>query len=209
MNRWHLFHEIGHAIIGLIFEGYLIKIEKIILNKDDISKLNLNVSDLAYTHQKFVPVEQKIIDENEQLFAMINGLNLLAGIAGATYLCPIEKPKAKIVSSSNFNRILKTEGASGDFEFINDKKMIYSWYLFVKNQLDEYSAYEYHAFLMNILQITFLDDRIRVTSQKIYDLILENPNSNIEHDQLLKLFPIELQSEFRNNIIEKLKEMSE
>lgn len=52
LERFAVYHEIGHTIIGLIFEGFFMKVEKIILNKDDIKNLDLNPNDLAYTHQK-------------------------------------------------------------------------------------------------------------------------------------------------------------
>lgn len=208
LKKCDVYHEIGHAIIGMIFQGFLMKVEKIILNKDDIKKLNLNVNDLAYTYQKGVKVDQEIIDENEYLYSMINGMNFLAGIAGATYFCPDKKPDLIEVKANNFNTILNTTGSSGDFEFINGKQLngkviMYYWYLFLKKQSTQEYAYEVHAYLINIIQDIFLDDRIRIVATKIYIFIIDNPNTNVEYEKLSELFPKELQIEFRNDIVKK------
>lgn len=202
LKRYEVFHEIGHAIIGLIFDGYLMKFEKIILNKNDIKQLNLNPNDLAYTYQKGVIVNQELLDENEYLYAMINGLNFLGGIAGATFLCPEDKPGPINIDKDNFNEVLVVTGSSGDFEFINGNKIFYSWYLFTKNKLKTKEAYEVHAFLMSVLQDVFLDDRIRSVAQNIFDFIIKNPNLNVESEKLLELFPQNLRDELKNNLIE-------
>jgi hypothetical protein len=203
-NKCYIFHEIGHAIIGLIFEGYLMKVEKIILNKEDIKRLKLNTNDIAYTHQKIVNIEQNEIDENEYLYAMINGLNFLSGIAGATYLCHEFKPIYVEVTSENFFEVLNTAGAYGDFEYINGKQIIYSWYLFDKKRFNQLQAFEVHSFLMNILQDIFLDDRIRMVSSDIYEFIVNNPDTNVEYIKLVELFSRDLIAEFKNKSIATL-----
>lgn len=203
LKRYEVYHEIGHAIIGLIFDGFLMKVEKIILNKDDIKKLKLNPNDLAYTHQKRVFIKQELLEKNEYLYAMVNGLNFLGGIAGATFLCPEKKPEPIDIDEDNFHDVLVTNGSSGDFEFINGGKIYYSWFLFTKNQFDETKAFEVHACLMNVLQEVFLDDRIRSVSQNIFDFIIKNPTSNVESEKLLELFPQSLRDEFKNDLIEK------
>ena len=204
LNRCEVFHEIGHAIAGLIFQGYLMEVKKIILNKEDIKNLKLNINDLAYTHQSPVIVSQEIVDENEDLYAAVNGLNFLAGIAGATYFCPAVKPEKIEITRNNFNKILNTSGSSGDFEYINGKTIMYSWYLFIRNKHNEESAYEVHAYLMNILQSVFLDDEIRDVANNIYNFIIQYPNSNIELEKLNELFPEKLKTEFKEKIIEMI-----
>lgn len=201
LTRCEAYHEVGHAIVALVFNGYLTDLQGIILNEDSLISIGGNKDDLAYTHVKRRREDTpKLLEENEHLCVLVDGLFILAGVAGASFLCPEIVPNMKLVTRDSFTKELNMKGAEGDFEIITKEQAIYPWHLIKKYGYDQINAFDVHARLMNVLQNVFLKEGVRSRAQMLYSIMDTEPNKNVELDFIKSLFDESFVQEIRGEL---------
>jgi len=132
LTEAEIYHELGHALIAIIFNGEYYTFEGIILKPET----KYNAMDKAYTLTLPFSDSNTFIEKINQdvhMASCIDGMILLGGVAGLTIHT---NPKGIEKSSKdNYRAIYNLEGSEGDFEIINKASRPYGWFL--KNVLED------------------------------------------------------------------------
>lgn len=190
-ENWKYYHELGHGVIAHIFDGYFLKFEYLTFELDN---KKFNSRDEGYTYSSPLDDKNDIVQNDIQMAVLVDGLYLLSGIVGATYLEGKSDETVEDISSLNYRKILDLRGSDGDFEIINNGIRPYGWYF---NQLD-YSKTDkinFNCKLYNILKTVFKKSEVHFQVKKLYDKLKVKKT----------LYPKDFQEVFNSNFTEMIK----
>ena len=130
-----------------------------------------NSRDKGYTYSSPLANINKIIQEDIQKAVLVDGLYLLSGIIGATYLGPGRENSNLDVNPENFHEILNIQGSDGDFEIIKRGNRAYGWYL---NELkfSNKNKINLHCKLFNILIKLFIKPEIQAGIESLFSKLM-------------------------------------
>lgn len=193
---WKLFHEIGHGIVAHVFDGYLFKFQKVTLKLDQLERNKIHPQDSAYTIA--LPIEDfdSVAQSNMHKAALVDGLYLLSGVAGASFLSGTNILSGQNVTAGNFKQRLNLQGANGDFDIIRRAKRPYGWFLNYKN-LNEPQRLVVHSKLVQILYELFSLTDVQAAAKSLL----------IKIKTERELLPIDFQNEFDNNLTQQMNKM--
>lgn len=127
IEDWQFYHELGHGIIAFIFDGYIYDFKGITFDRSDVHKINLHSDDKGYTIIHPIQNYNDFVSNNNHNAALVDGLYILSGSAGATFLGVDGDFSNMIILPNNWEKIINTSGACGDFEIIKTAKSPFGW----------------------------------------------------------------------------------
>lgn len=190
-DNWKYYHELGHGIIAHIFNGYFLNFEYLTFKLND---KKFNSRDQGYTYSSPFENKDDIIQEDIQKAVLVDGLYLLSGIIGATYLDTKNEEIKHEITPKNHTILLDYRGSDGDFEIINRGNRPFGWSLNKLDFLNE-NKINLHCKLYNILRELFIKPEIQAGIESLYNKLM-----------LTKiLYPNDFQEVFDSAFTEKIK----
>jgi hypothetical protein len=189
IEDWQYYHELGHGIIAHIFDGYILEFKYLTFDDSEVKAQNFNSRDLGYTVALPIANMNDIVDEDIQKAALIDGMYLLSGIIGATFLGKEQMDKLIDITPYNFNKILDLRGTDGDFEIISKERRPFG-FLISNTNLSQAETLILHCKLYSILLETFNRKEIKDGASTLYKKLLVSK----------KLLPQDFQSVFNSEI---------
>ena len=189
IEDWQYYHELGHGIIAHIFDGYLLDFKYLTFDVSEVKAQNFNSRDLGYTVALPIANMNDFINEDIQKAALIDGMYLLSGIIGATFLGKEQMNKLIDITPENFNKILDLRGSDGDFEIINKARRPFG-FLISNTTMSEVETLTLNCRVFNILREVFCRQEIQNGASALYKILLA---SN-------KLIPEDFQNTFNTEI---------
>jgi hypothetical protein len=189
IEDWQYYHELGHGIIAHIFDGYLLEFKYLTFDVSEVKAQNFNSRDLGYTVALPITNMNDIVNEDIQKAALIDGMYLLSGIIGATYLGKEQMDKLIDITPENFKKILDLRGSDGDFEIISKARRPFG-YLISNTNISEVETLTLNCRVFNILREVFCRQEIQNGASALYKILLA---SN-------KLVPEDFQNTFNTEI---------
>lgn len=164
-------HEIGHGIIAYLFHNHYHSFEGIKLNPE--TKFNKN--DCAYTGSRPLNDIEERVHRDNHLAAAVDGLFLLAGIAGLTIFGNNNEILFNEATQTNYKSLFNFEGSEGDFEIIYRANRPYGWYLFKAGGMSKQDAELRDLRILNLLKKIFMKGDI-LEASKILQTKLDESN---------------------------------
>jgi hypothetical protein len=189
IEDWQYYHELGHGIIAHIFDGYILEFKYLTFEDSEVKAQNFNSRDLGYTVALPIANMNDIVDEDIQKAALIDGMYLLSGIIGATFLGKERMDKLIDITPENFNKILDLRGSDGDFEIISKARRPFG-FLISNTNISEVETLTLNCRVFNILREVFCRQEIQNGASTLYKILLA---SN-------KLIPEDFQNTFNTEI---------
>lgn len=184
IEDWKYYHELGHGIIAHIFDGYILEFKYLTFDDLEVKAQNFNSRDLGYTVALPISNMNDIVNEDMQKAALIDGMYLLSGIIGATFLGKEQMDKLIQITPDNYNKILDLRGSDGDFEIISKARRPFG-FLISNTNMSKVEELTLICRVFNILQELFCRQEIQNGASALHKILLD---SN-------KLVP----EDFRNN----------
>lgn len=199
----HFYHEIGHALIAHIFDGHLTHFNGVTFDPTEVGATNLNARDLGYTKTAPAAHIEDLYREERHTSAIIDGLILLGGVAGASFLPPSDERCFVRITPKNFMSALKVRGADGDFEIIARGRRPYGRYI-IETGHDTDSSILLHCRILNLLQEIFISQVVITASTELYKLLSEREPNILSADDFKNVLNEESTTALRKEIREKI-----
>jgi hypothetical protein len=199
--EWQYHHEIGHGIIAHIFDGYLFDFKGITFDPEEIKKLNLNPDDKAYTITYPIKDYHNFVDQNHHNAALVDGLHLLSGAAGATFFDTTKDFSLILITPVNINSEVNLKGAGGDLEIIKNGRRPYGWYLKMQD-MDNSVRAEVHSKLFQILLELFIRTEITTRITTLYSIATQN--NRITPQDFKNTFDLTLTSNLKSELLNSI-----
>lgn len=175
-------HELGHGIVAYLFHNHYYTFEGIKLNPEK----KFNENDYAYTESRPIADLAAKVDSNNHLAAAVDGLFLLAGIAGLTVFSNRTEVTPLEATKTNYKDIFNFERSSGDFEVINRANRPYGWYLFQAGRMNQEMAEIRHVRILNLLKKLFMKEIILNGSKMLQEKL--DINSELKFSDFRDVF---------------------
>lgn len=192
LDDWKLYHEMGHGIVAHLFDGFIYKFEKVTFKIGDAEQKQIHPDDSGYTIAKPVEDADSKAKSDIHKVVLVDGLYILSGIAGTTFLA-VPNDQSVTINASNFEKELDLKGANGDFDLIRKAKRPYGWYLNAKGVSAE-RRLELHSKLIQILKESFSHPEVVAAAQVLYTKL------RCEGE----LFPSDFQSAFGDELTQEV-----
>lgn len=170
IEDWQYYHELGHGIIAHIFDGYLMKFNYLTFDISEIEAAKFNSRDLGYTVALPVQNMIDIVNDDIQKASLIDGMYLLSGIIGATFLGEKPNKDGNVITIENIKNRLDYRGSDGDFEIISKARRPYG-FLIKNTNLTTLETIALHCKIFNILKDLFflksINDGVKILYKKL------------------------------------------
>lgn len=196
IEDWKFCHEIGHGIVAHVFDGYLFTFQKVTFKLDALGRQKIHSEDSGYTIALPIDNFESVAKSNMHKAALVDGLYLLSGIAGATFLSDTNTLFGQEVTANNFKQKLNLQGANGDFDIIRRAKRPYGWFLNYM-QLNERQRLEIHSKLVQILNETFSHRDVQAGVKTLL--------AKIKTER--ELLPVDFQNSFNNELTQQINQI--
>lgn len=194
IEDWQYYHELGHGIIAYIFDGYLMEFNYLTFDISEIEGAKFNSRDLGYTVALPIQNMIDIVNNDIQKASMIDGMYLLSGIIGATFLGKKPDKNVTDITIDNIKNTLDYRGSDGDFEIISKARRPYG-FLIKNTNLTTVETIALHCKIFNILKDLFFLKSIKDGVKILYEKLIVSK----------KLLPSDFQEAFSPELTDEIK----
>jgi hypothetical protein len=203
IEDWKLYYEIGHGIIAHIFNGCIYNFNGITFDRDEVREAKRHPDDEGYTKLRTIQDFREVVFANLHSTGLVDGLHLLSGSAGATFLYSNDSFSEMVIVPTKIESQINIKAAQGDFDLITESRSPYG-ILLNENGADPITKRKYHSKLYQILLELFVRHEIRNGASVLFKIL--KATERLNQQDFKDAFNDKLTSLLKSELLHKLSE---